>query len=331
MIRSLQAGRALAALAVVLHHTASSTRTFAGEIPQWLQLICDHGYLGVDFFFVLSGFIIAHTRHHHPSFGHYARSRLVRVFVPYLPIGLAMAAAYVLLPGLSAADRPWSWLATVTLLPATGDPALIVAWTLQYELLFYAVFGMAMALGRPLIGILLWGGIVTAYNLLAGPPSAALSPFLNGMVLEFMIGVIATYVVATDRLKGSLVFSAATLAIYFALGAAPEHRVIFGLGMGFLVVAMVRAERRGQIRVPAALTFLGAASYSIYLVHNPVVSLTARLFDDWRVTFIVAATAGVAAGIMYHLAFERPLMRRLRHRRTRPSQYAASIEPAAQG
>jgi peptidoglycan/LPS O-acetylase OafA/YrhL len=65
----------------------------------------------------------------------------------------------------------------------------------------------------------------------------------------------------------------ATLAIYFGLGAVEPHRLIFGLAMGFGVVAMVRAERAGQIRVPAALTFLGAASYSIYLVHNPVGAL----------------------------------------------------------
>lgn len=335
MIRSLQAGRALAALAVVFHHVAASTATFTDGMPGWLRAICDRGYLGVDFFFVLSGFIIAHTRHHHHSLGDYARSRLTRVFIPYWPIGVGLALAYVLLPGLSQSERVWSWAATLTLLPATGEPALIVAWTLQVELLFYLFFGIAMALRHPLLGVLLWGAVVLMFNVVAGSPSAALAPFLGLIVLEFMFGVIAAYTVATHRLQNAPFFAVATLAIYFGLGAIEEFRLIFGLAMGFVVVAMVRAERAGQIRVPAALTFLGAASYSVYLVHNPVGALSARLFDNWLVTFVFASGAGVAAGIVYHLAFEKPLLRMLNRKRppaiSPPPAVAATPAPQIAG
>jgi peptidoglycan/LPS O-acetylase OafA/YrhL len=106
--------------------------------------------------------------------------------------------------------------------------------------------------------------------------------------------------------------------------------LIFGLAMGFGVVAMVRAERAGQIRVPAALTFLGAASYSIYLVHNPVGALAARLFDNWLVTFAFASCAGTAVGIAYHLAFEKPLLRLLSQKRGSARSAPPLAQPAPQ-
>jgi peptidoglycan/LPS O-acetylase OafA/YrhL len=93
LIRSLQAGGALAALAVLLHHASSSTAAFTAGMPGWLKSICERGYLGVDFLFLLSGFIIAHTRHPHHSLGGYARRRLTRVFIPYWPIGVATGVA----------------------------------------------------------------------------------------------------------------------------------------------------------------------------------------------------------------------------------------------
>ncbi len=59
-IQTLQAGRAVAALAVVFFHAAISTDTFTNGMPQSIRWIAGFGYLGVDFFFVLSGFIIAY-------------------------------------------------------------------------------------------------------------------------------------------------------------------------------------------------------------------------------------------------------------------------------
>src|SRR5262245_55891859 len=100
MIESLQAGRALAALAVVFHHAGMAARDFAHPIVG--QSIFDLGYLGVDFFFVLSGFIIYHsTADRSKTAGDYAVARLKRIYVPYLPIGIAIALLYSLLPTVS--------------------------------------------------------------------------------------------------------------------------------------------------------------------------------------------------------------------------------------
>jgi peptidoglycan/LPS O-acetylase OafA/YrhL len=97
----------MAALAVVVHHALLSTQAFVGTLPTPLAALLNMGYLGVDFFFVLSGFIIMHAHmddvRTRAAWKRYALKRLSRIYPAYLPIGLALIGLYALMPGLSAA------------------------------------------------------------------------------------------------------------------------------------------------------------------------------------------------------------------------------------
>ncbi len=163
-IRSLQVFRGLAALAVVAHHAAVSTVAFVGFVPGTAQSVFGLGYLGVDFFFVLSGFIIMYAHmgdeRSPATVRRYAFKRLVRIFPAYLPISISLIALYATMPGFSASGgREYSLLSSLLLLPADGPPALSVAWTLVHELMFYAVFLLFFVSRRWLVtGFLVWGG-----------------------------------------------------------------------------------------------------------------------------------------------------------------------------
>lgn len=76
-------------------------------------------------------------------------------------------------------------------------------------------------------------------------------------------------------------------------------------------------ETHRRCTIPAPLVLLGAASYAIYLVHGPLQSLVARLLqgaDHWGLTFAACCVASLAAGLAYHVGYERPVLRRLARR-----------------
>ncbi|QIK95840.1 acyltransferase [Sphingomonas sp. HDW15A] len=284
-IKCLQAGRAIAALAVVLHHAQLAARDFgAVNIP-----MLEHGYLGVDFFFVLSGFIIAHSVSG-KTLGEYVWHRFRRVFLPYLPVGVAFALLYTALPSVSAGDRTWSWLATLTLLPI-GDPALSVAWTLQHEVVFYAVFA-AMLVTRNNWLLIIWAAAI----ILA--PTEWL-PF-RSINLEFLFGVICH-----RWQRNWAIFPLAILpfSLWLYLGAPREASWLFGASLALVLPALLTAER-GGMRIPRWLVWTGGASYSIYLAHGLAISVVARIYPALPALVL----AGTLTGIAYFLLVERPLL-----------------------
>ena len=142
MFNSLQVGRAVAALLVVLHHATLDSSYFYGVA---FSNFWGFGNIGVDFFFVLSGFIIywAH-KEDKPGFvtgGAYLYKRFVRIWPPFILVSIVILLAYNLFPSLSQSDRDISILSSLILVPQEGaSPALSVSWTLMHEMLFYFLF-----------------------------------------------------------------------------------------------------------------------------------------------------------------------------------------------
>src|SRR4051794_11626272 len=122
-INALQYCRAIAALAVLFAHAMLATAAFVEPPPGFLQALAMNGFLGVDFFFVLSGFIIMHAHMDDPRAAtaalRYVVKRLRRIYVPYLPIGVGLIVLYLLFPTISRGTRDWGLLTSLTLFPTS--------------------------------------------------------------------------------------------------------------------------------------------------------------------------------------------------------------------
>ena len=328
-IQSLQVFRGLAALAVVAHHAVVSTSAFVGAVPAWAMSVFGLGYLGVDFFFVLSGFIIMYAHFGDagtgPAVKPYAFKRLVRIFPAYLPISLAIMALYAALPSLSgAADRGYSLLSSLLLLPAAGPPALSVAWTLVHELMFYAVFLLFFISRRWLVaGLTVWAALILLSHQVQSPTGWLRYP-LSMLNIEFMLGVLAAWVVKSWASRrwlangwawvigvGVVVAWLGLALIQGELKAYP--RMLFAFGLALLIVGFAVREQSAKLYWPGLLLLMGNASYSIYLIHNPLLSITqrlaARLGLAWGGAVVFGVVCSLLAGYAYYLAVERPALR----------------------
>lgn len=308
----IQLLRFVAAAAVVAYHAQLTLLSYVpGSVPfPWLE----YGQYGVDLFFVISGFIIVHvgtTRE--KKAGVFVRRRIGRIVPMYWLTTLALF-ALSLVPGVARSGAPsvdqlvrsllfLSWTAG----PGTY-PVLNVGWTLEYEMLFYAVAAAAMSvMRRP------WGWAAFVMLALVGTGRGTAFFLQNPIIVEFVLGM-AIAISTLDRRLFPGVLAAALIVTATLAPVGPAWRLwAFGLPSAVIVAAAVAMDRRrgytGRI-----LPELGNASYSIYLVHVIVISLTCKIVARMVPTLSPAlaipfiSAIAVAAGYLVHRLIERPLV-----------------------
>lgn len=345
MFASLQAGRALAALLVVLFHLGGIVGDAKYFAAAWATIPFRFGDAGVEFFFVLSGFIIASAHAADISRPRrlvgYLQRRAIRIYPPYWIVfalvcllALPFTATRATLPG-DAGTLAGAWF----LLPqdpavvgGTGSPVLIVAWTLRYEILFYLFFGLLILDLR--LGLLAAIAFAAAFGALRGRPGTGfpLTFLLQPCVWTFGMGIaVARIAERTPRLKWPRVWlSAASLAfVAFAMNRAYHWMPlgdwnVYGLGAaaGVAILAAVTAEDAGcDLGGGRGLQLVGAASYVLYLIHYPLFSLGCKVamaigmkslgIAGMAASSVFLLAAAIGTAILFHLAIELPIQRRL--------------------
>jgi exopolysaccharide production protein ExoZ len=335
-LEGVEAGRGVASLLVVLYHAALHVE---GDVPGSAVLwgLPHFGHAGVDFFFVLSGFIISFV--HRTDLGrpnrlaHYLERRFTRVF-PFYWLVLAFSLLGIWLLHRTQFPGAREILSNLFLLPQTEDKIVGGAWTLVYEIMFYCVFAIAICNRKIGAGVLcLWIALVTAGffpHPVSGsaPLAVAASPFC----LEFFLGIGAAAILSGHTVPRSGLVLAVGLA-GFALAGVCETtgrldgfgstaRLVYGICSFLIILALVEHERLGRLTVPRFMAVLGRASYSVYLVHLIAIgftfkflSMAIRLTPAWSfVNWALLCIAGVTAGILASIWLEQPVIRFARKR-----------------
>lgn len=345
--------RGAAALFVMLYHFHLKMIA-TGPLSTMLL----HGYLAVDLFFILSGFVMAHVYGQALEAGTFRQRsfllhRLARVYPLYL---LATLACLVLALGRSGSPgAPLSALAAnLVMLQALGnwpsmDPP---AWSVSTEMVAYLLFPViAMACLRSSRRTALITGAAALLAVLAmtfaasrhyiGAPVAKgeldlfFSPYtlvrcLAGFAIGQLLHRLYRNGVLNQVLSGNLIQCAVLLMVLATMAQALSD---FPAYLALIALIATLAQDRGVMkRLFASPPFmlLGKVSFGIYLLHFQAIGLVERLrtaalhrglsanASDW-IASLTACAMVIALAWVLHRGFESPLRRMIRRLEARPA------------
>jgi peptidoglycan/LPS O-acetylase OafA/YrhL len=339
--------RGFAALYVVVHHCwLLSFRGYpANTGPFWVGWLV-YGRLAVVFFLTLSGFSLALS----PAVrgwrlggaGRFARRRAWRILPPYwAALGFSLLVAWLVTPMPHSGPPTGAsvWVYGLLLQDVVAAPVPNGAfWSIAVEAALYLVFPLVL-LARRRVGAVAVLALVTVPVVLAGllSPGLAGANLARGLTFQlaplFVVGVVAAGVVsAQDRVRAlpwhwfAALAAAPVLALMLTRGSVwtADRFYWVDLAAGPAFALLLAAVATGR---PAPLTrllatrpvrALGGFSYSLYLVHVPIVVVVSRKVaaplvapgvPAFLVTLVVAVPAALVFARLFAAVFELPFVR----------------------
>jgi peptidoglycan/LPS O-acetylase OafA/YrhL len=288
--------RGLAALCVACHHL-DGYRPYPPEsesiIPHWGNVLLEHGWIGVQIFFVISGFVIAYSLRRAtitPAYAaRFTASRWLRLAPGYLAIiavvlAMEWAAPFLGIAGPSREPVTAGLVVThlVYLHQILGHQSLSLGfWTLCVEMQFYVGFAVLLGFAQWLATRLpaaasRWRGL---HLMITFAPLSLVSLFCFNIdprfddwlmyhLWLFFIGMLVWWVVDGKLAEGWLWAFAACVVIRLAW--VYNLRGVVGLVTGVAILLAYRNARFGKLLDARPIQYLGLISYSLYLVHYSV-------------------------------------------------------------
>jgi exopolysaccharide production protein ExoZ len=329
-IYSIQYLRGIAAFSVLIDHV------FNWPLPEHNTIFLMTGRLGVEVFFVISGFIIT-TIGGAGTFkpGEFVRRRATRIVPIYWLATIAVVVLALAMPNQfrTTVVTAEGFIKSLLFIPSIEPkaPLFALGWTLNYEAFFYAVFACLFFTDsscRTLIICVLFGSLVIIGQLLpqtnqvvAVYTSPSLIGFCAGTILAeaYRRGVLQ-YLQQCNQLlvvAGVLV----PVALYYLGGrtevaSLQQHLVLTLAGLAIVSVAL-HAELAGMMPRINILQLFGDASYSLYLFHLFAVAGVwamakqlpfASTWVGYLLIAAVALVAGTMSGLLVYRFLEHPIL-----------------------
>jgi peptidoglycan/LPS O-acetylase OafA/YrhL len=329
-IRALTGVRGVAAAVIVLYHFGDVQLYGGGNIAYYR---IPHGYLPVDLFFMLSGYVIGLT--YKDAFGSgslrnfatFMLKRVARLYPAYLAIGLLYVAKIA--AGLSGQDTLSMFSASDivgNLLMMTGwglyiHPLMGVSWAASAEMGSYLLVPLLMLVTirrSPLIcGLTVVAALAAIYAVsISGRGSSGPLDVTNGNSFYPMLRAVAGFTLGLamyrfadvmDRLSTTaqdVLLAAILIAIIVTVSLAAGDRLLYLLFIP-LVAVLSRDGRLAQLLFGNALVYrLGIISYSIYLLHPLFLSFAVRAWRHFGQTEIAYLIASAVCFIVIWLLSE---------------------------
>jgi peptidoglycan/LPS O-acetylase OafA/YrhL len=319
MIENLQTLRAFAAINVVFFHIVDTSARYSYSIST-LSFLEGWGANGVDIFFVISGFIMLYSQFvNKRNFIDFITSRAIRIVPLYWFLTTLVIVGFVVFPSAFRQLEITTGLAIASYFFASGaffgsDPIVYVGWTLEWEMLFYLIFGLSFFFTSWKKSIL--------FILLALAAVAAIAS--NMIILEFFGGLLIAIIyhekIVSKRLGAWLLIVGCILLAVSLTSIVKElelNRVIIW-GLPSLLIVLGAISIKQYFFKP--IMFLGEASYSIYLVQMLSIPMFYKLVTNFELSLnadliaLMCLLFSVIAGAFLYALIETPVTKYLRVR-----------------
>ncbi len=309
-LQGLQVLRGVAALLVVYHHLKYSLGVPSTEVSGTRVLATNLGAIGVDIFFVISGFVIAMTASRlDKDWRAFLASRIARVVPLYFTLSTFMLLRELIvhlvfsgqaLPSVNSIFNSYCFIPLLDT-QTYSSPLCANGWTLSFEMWFYLGFGLCIAwaggvlAGRIFPALMLTGVVLTA--LLTTSQSWFLPRFLFHplFVLMCILAPIFLFFAGQHEQLGL------HMEVLNSTRLGLERAAIWGGFAVCLVGIMTYLDLYISLTWPRIPLLLGDASYSIYLITPLVMTPTAALVHGLKYFHLLASTMGteIISGFFY--------------------------------
>ncbi|NNA02801.1 acyltransferase [Pseudomonas lundensis] len=323
MLNSIQALRALAAWIVVFHHYMQVAYKFSLTDPVSVALF-KYGAIGVDLFFVISGFVIylsSSGKSQTPKV--FAAHRIARIAPAYWLFTLITTATLILAPGIVPLTiyTPEFLLKSLLFIPAQNPsgigmyPIVTMGWTLNYEMAFYAIFFLSLYLPAKFRVSAIIAGVLLMRALLPYIGGDFIF-FKNKIVYEFLFGIGVALIYQKGYISKIPPYVAAllvALAFWRVHVNSPVDHDPYGAGLPCAAILIAALSQERLFSKIGFLGKLGDWSYSTYLCHVLVICYGLRLqqqigLSSLATFLIITASIAIASWASFSL-IERPISR----------------------
>lgn len=331
---SLTPLRGIAALWVVLYHYCGTAQFLPNLDITPQSYLISKGYLAVDMFFMLSGFVMAHVYHRAfsaadavgPHYRDFIVARIARLYplhIFILALFVATAAASQLMTGLATGafegmplGGPRSLgaiVANIFMLQGLAAGELswnYPAWSISVEFIAYLAFpfalpaivrapnGAKLALGAVLLSALVWLAALTKGDLdqWDGPLTLA------RCMPEFLLGTLLYFAFRDYGQRFWLASDFAVLAVLAAtligLHVGAPDLLIVSLFAALVLSAVSNTGAFAKIVNIGPLIWLGEISYSLYLMHGFIQFVASKGLGAFGIQHRAALSSGDSLGLM---------------------------------
>ncbi len=248
----------------------------------------------------------------------YIKRRINRIYPSYWAAFLLLFSLY-LFQGRIGEFKEISLLSAVKsffLFPQQERLVVVVSWTLVYEMIFYSFFGLLILNGRMGVAVIAaWIAAIFAFNFIIPlPPSLeTVRQFFGLRNLEFFVGVGAAMCLqyyqgfsSTILWKSAILITAAGIVINYFL---PIPFWLAVIPAALFLIGSAHDEQL-QANIPNPLLYLGKISYSLYLIHTPIILLAYKISIALNLhapvlTFLITLSLSIFGGALFYNLIEK--------------------------